>query len=283
MKTNQTNQKKNLLPFNEIMATIHSIKTPNATPTKTESVDFYALRNNALNTDEQEQYNIMLIDNIAVVACWSTLQFLIGQGATTEQATENINATKDEQKTPYGYNMAVKLLQDLPNDIAIFKTNNTDNAYLNSIDLIQEIRLALTPFVCSDIVINTDTVIYTKQLKNGNIKDYTLFKLACNTIRKYIQAQGQKQYKKLAYFIVYTDNNEPIYTTKKPKDDMNDITEQKRIDFLNGYGLTTVERDIMLHYINGLKVTDISPLVNMSFEATKKALYRAKQKIKKEA
>ncbi len=275
--SNQTTTIKR--PIQEALKDIHTFGDFKRIERTIDNTDYYTERNQAINTERKEQADLDLMDNIAIRATWSTLQFLIGQGATIEQATESTDQPKEE-KAPYGYNMALKLLQGLPNDLAIMRTGNTDQAYLDSIDLIQEIRQALTPFICSDIIIEENTIVYTKQLKNGSVKDYTLFKLACNTIRKYIQAQGQKQYKKLAYVIGMKDNNEPVYSTKRPVDTMEDLTDQKRKTLLSKYNLTAQEQKIMLHYINGLKPVDIAPLVNMTFEATKKALYRAKQTIK---
>lgn len=248
-------------------------------PTASETPDLFALRNKSIGTAEKTARDLDLIDNIAVRSVWSTLNFLVANGATTQKATEDINAPKGE-RPQYGYNVALALLQDLPHDLSTLRTGNTSEAYGNAIDLVQEVRHALTPFVCSDIELTAETVIYTKQLKNGATKDYTLFKYACNAIRRYIQAQGQKEYKKQAYIIGFTDDGKQVTTTKRPKDDLADITEEKRRTFLTAYGLTAQEQEILLHYINGKKPAEIAPLVNMTFEATKKALYRAKQAIK---
>lgn len=269
-------------PIQEVLKDIHTFEDFKSIDRATDTTDYYTERNQAIDTERKEQADLDLMDNIAIRATWSTLQFLISQGATIEQATESTDQPKEE-KAPYGYNMALKLLQGLPNDLAIMRTGNTDQAYLNSIDIIQEIRQALTPFICSDIIIDENTIVYTKQLKNGSVKDYTLFKLACNTIRKYIQAQGQKQYKKLAYVIGMKDNKEPVYSTKRPVDKLEDLTDQKRLDFISKYNLTANEQKVILHYINGLKVNDIAPLVNMTFEGTKSILRRAKEKIKTQA
>ena len=240
----------------------------------------YALSLGDLESNfEWQESCLELLDGIAITATYKTLNFLVSNGATTEKAVDDVNAKRNE-KTPYGYNMALKLLQELPNDLTILRTNDSENAYNNAIDLIQEVRNALIPFVYLPIEINPDTVIYTKILKNGNEKDYNLFSLACNTIRKYIQSHAQKEYKKQAYCIGFTDEGKPIYTTKRPTDNLEDLKKEVRQAFLNQYGLTAKEQEVIAHYINGLKIQDIMPLVNMTFEATKTTLRRAKEKIK---
>lgn len=279
--TNQTT-KATTRPIEEILKSIHSFKDFERVATEPQRIDFYTERNNAIDTDRKAQADIDLLVNVAVRATWSTLNFLVSSGAGTTETAQSIDAPKEE-KPVFGYNMALKLIKDLPHDITAFKSNSATENYLDSIDLLQEVFCSLSPFVCSDILINDDTIIYTKQLKNGGVKDYTLYKFACNTIRKYIQSKAQKEYKKQAYIIGYKDNGEPVYTTKRPKDNLTDINENTRKAFINQYGLTAKEQEIIAHYINGLKVADIAPLVNMTFEATKKALYRAKQTIKAKA
>jgi DNA-directed RNA polymerase specialized sigma24 family protein len=254
-------------------------QTATAEPLAKIAIDYYANRNALLNTDEQTTANNELINHIATKAVWNTLKYLVNQNATNTATTDDIQAKRDE-KTPLGYNMALRLLQDLPQDLAILRTKNANTSYQNAIDLYQEVCVSIVPFICSSVELNDNTTVYTKVLKNGNEKDYTLYKLACLSVRRYIENQAQRTYKKQGYLIGYTDEGKPIYTTKKPQDDINDIDTASREKFLAYYDLTVKEQDIIKHYINGLSVSEIAEQVNMTFEGTKKALYRAKQTIK---
>ena len=268
------------------MALIHAYNeahktepTATAEPLQKIPVDYYANRNAVLNTDAKQTADNELINAIATRAVWNTLKYLVNQNATNTATTDDINAKRDE-KTPLGYNMALNLLNDLPTDLAILRTKNETQRFGNAIDLYQEVCVSIVPYIRSNVELNEKTTVYTKVLKNGNEKDYTLYKLACLSVRRYIEAQAQRTYKKQGYLIGYTDEGKPVYTTKKPVDDLTDIDENRREKFLAHYNLTAKEQDILKHYIDGLSVSEIAEKVSMSFEATKKALYRAKQTIK---
>ena len=267
----------------KIMEFIHKLEKPQTDKQTekqtTEQVDHYANRNAHLKTSDRKQFDTALINNIAIKATWNTLKYLVNQNATVTATTDDIQAKRDE-KTPLGYNMALQLLKDLPHDLTILNTHNTEKAFCNTIDIYQTACVAVIPFVLSDTELTENTIVHTKQLKNGSEKDYTLYRLACNAIRQYIQAQAQKQYKKKGYLIGYTDEGKPVYTTKKPKDDLTDIDEHNRTAILDRYNLTAREQEIIKLYVDGLGVAEIAEKVGMTFEGTKKALYRAKQTIK---
>lgn len=281
-KTTQNNTAKDLLQKveNYRKSTANTITATNRPqPPKAPQEDFYQLRNQHRNTATAEEYNTKLLYNIAITATYSTLDYLIAHGATTETATADINEPKKRQ-APFGYNMALKLRQDLPQDINTLTYQKLDNTYSNSIDLIQEVATALLPFVRLDIDIEKDTVIYTKILKNGNEKNYTLFSLACYTVRQYMTAQAQKQYKKQYYCIGFTDNGTEILTTKKQKTTCENISTATKQNILNRYQLTAKQQKVIILYADGLNVEQIANTLQISFEDAKKTLYRAKKQIK---
>ena len=152
----------------------------------------------------------------------------------------------------------------------------------DSADLVQESNKALTPYFNNYIVFNLDDTIHTKTLKNGNIKNYNSFQLACKSIRAYITNQDKKQYKKLSYCIGYTDNGTEVLTTKKPKNDITNIEEEQKTAFISKYNLTTIEQDILLSVLNNCDYKATMEKLNISKDMFYRALKSAKEKILKQ-
>ena len=108
--------------------------------------------------------------------------------------------------------MSVELLKSLYFDIEKLRNATNENEAIqdvfitetltDAIDLVQVANETIIPFICSTAQFNLSDTVYTKVLKNGNEKNYTVFSLACKSIREYITAQQTTQnYKKLHYVI----------------------------------------------------------------------------------
>jgi DNA-binding CsgD family transcriptional regulator len=276
--------------INNLLAYVHRIAKPQ-TNEKTEKItirpDLYAIRNESrqfkplTENGEFQESCLELLNTIAITATYKTLQYLVSHGATYTETADNIDRKKDDV-SPMGYNMAVKLLQDLPQDLATLRTNNTETALADSVDLYQEVRTALFPFIYADIEIDTDTVIYTKILKNGNEKDYTLFSFACLTVRRYIQGYAQKQYKKLAHIIGYTDEGKPVYSTKKQAVNLSEIDESTKANFIKRLHLTAFEESVLKLYLDGNTTEEIATAQSISLRTAQHHLKTAKDKIRKQ-
>ena len=226
-----------------------------------------------------EQINAEIMQTLSEIACYKTLKFLMSNNATNGTNTET---TENGTINTYGYNMALSLFNNLYNDIKLMHNPEILTDILtDSADLIQESNKTLVPYFCNLVVFNLDDIIYTKQLKNGNIKEYNAFSLACKSIRTYISNQDKRQYKKLAYCIGYTDNGTEVITTKKPKNDITDIETESRKAFINKYPLTSAEQTAILHQLNGLTTTEIAEKMQVSKRTIERLLKSAKEKILK--
>jgi len=234
---------------------------------------------NYYSVADLEQINAEIMQTLSEIACYKTLKFLMSNNATNGTQTEsNENGTINT----YGYNMALTLFNNLYNDIAIM--HNADlltDILTDSADLIQESNKTLTPYFNNLVIFNLDDTIYTKTLKNGNIKNYTAFQLACKSIRSYITNQDKKQYKKLGYCIGYTENGTEVITTKKPKNSIEDIEQESRKAFINKYPLTNAEQVAILNQLNGLSTTEQAEQMQVSKRTIERLLKSAKEKILK--
>ena len=227
--------------------------------------------------DDFASINAEIMQTLSEIAAYKTLKFLMSNNATNNTATET---TENGTVNTYGYNMALTLFNNLYNDIAIL--NNAEiltDILTDGADLIQQAILTLTPFFNSPVQFSLTDTIYTKQCKNGNLKNYTAFQLACKSIRDYITAQDKKQYKKIAYCIGYTDNGTEILTTKRPKNDITDISTETKTAFIKQYRLTDMEQTALLYKLNGYNTTATANILNVSKRTIERALSSARQKI----
>lgn len=243
------------------------------------------LLQNGFDLCELEAINTELIQTISQIAAFKTLKFLAYNNATISTETDT------EQKTTFGYNMSIELLKSLYFDIEklINATNENEtvqNIFISenlsdAIDLVQVASATIIPFICSNAQFKLTDTVYTKVLKNGNEKNYTVFSLACKSIREYITSQQQtRQYKKLSYIIGYTDNGTEVLTTKKPKDDITDIESETRQAMLNKYKLTEQEQNAINYLFDGLTTTETAEQMQISKRTVERALKSAKEKIK---
>lgn len=235
--------------------------------------------NNYYSFNDLQTVNAEIMQTLSEIACYKTLKFLMSNNATNGTETET---TENGTVNTYGYNMALKLFNNLYNDINIMHNPEILTDILtDSADLVQESNKALIPYFNNLVIFDLQDTIYTKTLKNGNIKNYNVFQLACKSIRAYIQNQDKKQYKKLSYSLGFTDNGTEILTTKRPKNDITDIKQEQKQNFIDKYNLTTLQEQIILDTINGLTVKEIADKMQVTTRAIQKALARAKEQIAK--
>lgn len=278
MKTRNT--QKEIVIF--VADDLKPITTNNTTPTTKDRLnELMTERNNKIkkgfNLSDLETINTELIQTIAQIATYKTLKFLVSNSATTETTTEQ---NDNGQKASYGFDISLKLLQTLYNDICILKSQNVTDTLSDAIDLVQVANETITPYIQSNVIFDLSDIVYTKTLKNGNEKNYTVFSLACKSIRKYITDQQQtKQYKKQYYCIGFTDNGTEILTTKKPDNDITDITETDRQKMLSRYNLTEQEQTAILCKFDGLSTTETSDKIQVSKRTIERALKSAREKI----
>lgn len=241
-------------------------------------------KNELSQSKDFEQVNFEIMQTISEIATYKTLVFLQTNNATKNTATENTETDRNEHGTTntYGYDMSVKLLKTLYTDLAIFRNpNNLTDIFTDTADLIQESNAILTPYFIAPIPLNIDDVLYTKVLKNGNVRNYTAFQLSCKAIRKYITEQQQKQFKKISYVVGIADNGEQVTTTKRPKNDISGITATQRKYFIMSYNLTAIEQTAILNKLNGLSTTEQAEKMQVSKRTIERALKSAKEKISK--
>jgi predicted DNA-binding protein (UPF0251 family) len=254
--------------------------TNNTTPTTKDILqDLMSNRNDNIIkgfTDNLQNINTELITTIAQIATYKTLKFLQANNATTGTETET---TDNGQKNSFGFDLSIKFLATLTRDIKVLETQNTDEIITDAFDLVQIASETITPYFQSNAIFTLSDTVYTKTLKNGNEKNYTIFSLACKGIREYITAQQQRQYKKLSYSLGYTDNGTEILTTKKPKNDITDTTETDRTNLLNKYNLTTQEQTALLYLFDGLNTTETAEKMQVSKRTIERALKSAREKI----
>lgn len=238
---------------------------------------------NGFTACDLEPINAEIVTTLAQIATYKTLKFLMANNATTTTATET---TDNGQKNTFGFDMSMKLLQTLPKDISTIKNaivlrkGKKSETLTDAIDLVQVASETLVPFFCSEIVFDLSDTIHTKTLKNGNVRNYTAFSLACKSIREYITNQQQnRQYKKLAYVCGYTDNGTEVLTTKKPKDDITDIDTDTRTAFLNKYHLTATEQTAIAEMLNGNTTTATAEKMQVSKRTVERLIKSAKEKI----
>ena len=235
--------------------------------------------------------NTSILQSVAEIATYKTLSLLMANNASNNTAT----ATADNGTlTTYGYNMSVKLLKTFNRDKKVLRNlalnvtspenGKKSNAAILSdcADVIQECITALLPFYKLKIALNLSTVIHTKVCQNGNEKNYNVFQFACKSIRAYVNAQQQKQYKKQYYITGYTDSGSEVLDTKRPKTDLSVMDDDQKIEFLEQFStLTTQEHNVLLYFVKGYKLEQIAIELNLTYDNIRKIMSRAKAKLPK--
>lgn len=205
-----------------------------------------------------------LCDTIAQIATYKTL-LKLSDGA------------KDISQS--GADMCADMLRSFPFDLRLYKNNDITDIYSDSMDIYQTAYFEIWQVFRLTAPLTLNDTVYTRALKNGTGKNYTIFQLACKSIREYIHAWSKSQdFKKLHYVIGFTDNGEQVTTSTRPQDNLTDITEQDRKKLFNKYGLTAQQQDIIALVIRGEKADTISILLNIPLRTVQDNIKKAKAK-----
>ena len=181
--------------------------------------------------------------------------------------------------TQSGADMCEKLYRSFALDMHTYRAQDLNETYSDAMDLFDLAYIETWQYLKSTAPLTLTDTVYTRALKNGTEKNYTIFQTACKSIREYIHAWSKSdQYKKLHYVIGFTDNGEQVTTSTRPQDDMQGITEQDRKSLFNKYGLTAQQQEIMHLIINGEKADTISTLLNIPLRTVQDNIKKAKAK-----
>lgn len=215
----------------------------------------------------QEHFNATvheLCETIAQIAVFKTL-LKLSDGA--------------KDITQSGADMCEKLYRSFNLDMHTYRTNDLNKIYSDAMDLFDLAYMETWQYLKSTAPLTLTDTVYTRALKNGNEKNYTIFQVACKSIREYIHTWSKgDQYKKLHYIIGFTDNGEQVTTSTRPQDSLEDITEQDRKKLFNKYGLTAQQQEIISLVINGEKADTISTLLNIPLRTVQDNIKKAKAK-----
>lgn len=201
----------------------------------------------------------------------------VAQIATYKTLLKLSDGAKDI--TQSGADMCERLYRSFALDMHIYRTNDISEIYSDAFDLFEIAYFEIWQYLKSTAPLTLNDTVYTKVLKNGTEKNYTIFQTACKEIREYIHSWSKTDnYKTLHYVVGFTDNGEQVTTSKRPQDDMQGITEQDKKKLFSKYGLTAQQQDIMHLVINGEKADTISTLLNIPLRTVQDNIKKAKAK-----
>lgn len=183
--------------------------------------------------------------------------------------------------TQSGADMCDRLYRAFNLDMHIYRTGDLSEIYTDAMDLFDLAYIEAWQYLKTSAPLTLEDTVYTRALKNGDEKNYTLFQSACKSIREYIHSWSKTDsYKKLHYVIGFTDNGEQVTTSTRPQDDLTDITAQDRKRVFNKYGLTAQQQEILHLIVNGEKADTIATLLNMPLRTVQDNIKKAKAKFK---
>ena len=252
MKTNQTTNNTNN-NLNELINKRNElIKALEQHPNLTELTE---LKNRTINE---------LCDTLAQISVYKTLFKLS-------------DASKDISKS--GADMCARLYRSFADDMRIYRTNDTNCNYSDAMDLYNIAYMQIWEYLHVSAPLTLSDTVLTVTNKSGNEKNYTIFQTACKSIREYIRTWSKSDnYKKIRYLIGYTENGEQVTTSKRPKDDINDINTDTIKSFFNRHNLTTREQEILSLYIKGENTDTIATLLNLNIRTIQRDIKTAKAK-----
>lgn len=201
----------------------------------------------------------------------------VAQIATYKTLLKLSDGAKDI--TQSGADMCQKMLYSFPVDMHIYRTGDLTAIYSDAMDIYHTAYFEVWQILKNSVPLSLDDTVFTRQLKNGDVKNYTVFQVACKSIREYIHAWSKgDQYKKLHYVIGFTDKGEQVTTSKRPQDDLTDIDEKTKNRFFNKYGLTAKEQEIIKLKMQNKDAEEIAYLLNIPCVTVWKNIARAKAK-----
>ena len=218
----------------------------------------------ALNTAPALDVINTLCDTIAQISVYKTLLKL---------------ADSPKDISTNGSKMCEKLYRDFVQDMAIYRTKDTAQNFSDAMDLYNIAYTDIWQYLNTKAPLSLTDTVLTITKKNGNEKNYTIFQSACKSIRDYIRTWSKSdEYKKLHYIVGIADNGAQVTTSKRPQDNLQDITAQERTAFFNRYGLTAQEQEILSLVIDGKNADTIADTLNIPRVTAYKQIARAKAK-----
>lgn len=201
----------------------------------------------------------------------------VAQIATYKTLLKLSDGAKDI--TQSGADMCQNMLYSFPLDMHIYRTNDLTAIYSDAMDIYHTAYFEIWQILKNAVPLSLDDTVFSRQLKNGDVKEYNTFQVACKSIREYIHTWSKSQdFKKLHYVIGFTDNGEQVTTSKRPQDDLQGITEQDRKRFCKKYGLTAFEQETAFLLINGETPQTIAELLGIPDRTARDRVKKVKAK-----
>jgi DNA-binding CsgD family transcriptional regulator len=221
-----------------------------------------------------------LCETVAQIAVYKTLLNLANNVVSFNNITETeTEKGKKQTITTSGADLCQELYYRFAYDMHLYKTGDITGTYSDAMDLFTTAYMEIWKYLKSPAPLTLNDTVYTKALKKGAEKNYTLFQTACKEIREYIRAWSKSDnYKKLHYIVGFTDKGEQVTTSKRPQDDLADITAQDRKKIFNKYGLTAREQEVLHLVISGENGDSIAVLLGISRVTAFQTIARAKAK-----
>ena len=220
-----------------------------------------------------------LCETLAQIAVYKTLRHL-ADSVTSFGMTEQTETNGHRQTiTTSGTDYCEKLYHSFAHDMHIYRTNDTADIYTDSMDLFTTAYMTIYAYLRTPAPLTLDDIVLTIPKANGEEKNYTIYQTACKTIREYIHTWSTSaEYKKLHYIIGFTDDGRQITTSKRPADDLADITDRDRVNLYKRYGLTARECAVLDMTINGDSAEEIADMLHITAVTVWQTLARAKAK-----
>ena len=183
--------------------------------------------------------------------------------------------------TTSGAEMCEKLRKTFSEDMRIYRTKDTTANYSDAFDLFNVAYVAIWEYLNTTAPLTLEDVVLTVVNKSGTEKNYTIFQVACKSIREHIHSWSKSDtFKKLHYIIGIADNGDLVTSSKRPQDELTDIDQSTKAEFFNRYGLTAREQDIISLYIKGETTETIAELLNLNLRMVQRDIKTAKAKFK---
>lgn len=199
----------------------------------------------------------------------------IAQIATYKTLLKLSDGAKDI--TTSGAEQCEKMLLAFPHDLRVYHNGDYTAIYSDAMDLFSVAYLELWQYFSALVPLALTDTVYTRVLKNGTEKDYTLFQVACKSIREYIHSwSGKDDFKRLHYCIGFTDDGKQVTTSTRPQDDLQGITDNDRARLFSKYGLTAQQQDIIALVINGESAESIARLLGIPLRTVQDNIKKAK-------
>lgn len=208
-----------------------------------------------------------LCETVAQIAVYKTLLFLY----------DSPNSLSNNASEKCG-----ELLREFPHDIRTYQNNESnasDRTFSDAFDLFKEAYVMLWGYLSAPVPLTLADTVRTHEKQDGTLKEYNLFNVASQSVREYINAQSRRDdFKRIQYFLGYTEEGKQITTGKRPKTDTSTITDEERAQFARKYNLTAREQEVIFLVAKGESAQTISALLNIDRKTAERTILNAKKK-----